>query len=63
MQFDEPKVIDAVCWLSDSSGPRREYSASNIRRRDLYEYLRFTGDLANRTKDLKDGETLQFEII
>lgn len=40
-----------------------EYSTSNIRRRGLYEYLRFTGDLAYQTKDLKDGEIIKFEIV
>ena len=39
-----------------------EYSKGNIRRRDLYEYLRFTGDVAYQTKDLKDGDTVNFEI-
>jgi hypothetical protein len=39
-----------------------EYSTDNIRRRDLYEYLRFAGDLANQTKDLQDGATVTFSI-
>lgn len=39
------------------------YSVSNIRRRDLYEYLRYTGDVANQTKDLKDGETMKFDFV
>ena len=40
-----------------------EYSTSNIRRGGLCEYLRFTGDVANQTKDLKDAETIKFEIV
>jgi hypothetical protein len=40
-----------------------EYSISNIRRRDLYEYLRFTGDVAKQAKDLKHGETVKFKIV
>ncbi|MCW1921037.1 DUF1851 domain-containing protein [Luteolibacter arcticus] len=40
-----------------------DYAAGNIRRRCLYEYLGFTGDLAQQTKDLKDGETIKLEIV
>ena len=40
-----------------------EYSMNNIRRRDLYEYLRYTGDVANQTKDLKDGETVKIDVV
>ena len=40
-----------------------EFSVSNIRRRELYEYLRFTGDVANQIKDLKDGETVKFDFV
>lgn len=40
-----------------------EYSIDNIRRRDLYEYLRFTGDVARQTKDLDDGETLKLVFV
>ena len=40
-----------------------EYSIGNIRRRGLYEYLRFTGDVARQAKDLKDGDTLKLEWI
>ncbi len=39
-----------------------EYSADNIRRRCLYDYLRFTGDLARQTKDLSDGESIEFKL-
>ena len=40
-----------------------EYSIDNIRRRGLYEHLRFTGDVARQTKDLKDGDILKFEWV
>ena len=40
-----------------------EYSPSNIRRRDLYQYLRFTGDVGNQTKDLKDGESIEIKVV
>ena len=40
-----------------------EYSMNNIRRRDLYEYLRYIGDVANQTKDLKDGETVKIDVV
>jgi hypothetical protein len=40
-----------------------KYAADNIRRRCLYDYLRFTGDLARQTKDLKDGDTIKFEVV
>ena len=40
-----------------------EYLPSNIRRRDVYEYLRFTGDVANQTRDIKDGESVEFEFV
>jgi hypothetical protein len=39
-----------------------KYSSENIRRRSLYDYLRFTGDLARQIKDLKDGETIELKL-
>lgn len=39
-----------------------EYSAQNIRRRCLYDYLRFTGDVARQTHKLKDGDKIQFQL-
>lgn len=39
------------------------YSPENIRKRSLYDYLRFTGDLARQTNDLKDGETIEFKVV
>jgi hypothetical protein len=39
-----------------------EYSAQNIRRRCLYDYLRFTGDIARQTHDLKDGDKIKFQL-
>lgn len=39
-----------------------EYSVGNIRRRGLYEYLRFTGDIGNQTKDMRDGEKLELRF-
>lgn len=39
-----------------------EYSSQNIRRRCLYDYLRYTGDIARQTKDLKDGDKIEFEF-
>ena len=39
-----------------------EYSPSNIRRRCLYEYLRYTGDVAEQIKDLKDCEAVLIDF-
>ena len=39
-----------------------EYSANNIRRRCLYDYLRFTGDIARQTNNLKDGDKIKFQL-
>lgn len=39
-----------------------KYSSENIRRRSLYDYLRYTGDLAKQVKDLKDGKTIEFNL-
>jgi hypothetical protein len=61
-EFGEPQVGECF-GLVIPAVFGGEYSKSNIRRRDLYEYLRFTGDVANQTKDLKDGEKVKFEFV
>gem|GEM_PF-585454 len=61
-QFGEPEVGECF-GLVIPAVLGGEYSVSNIRRRDLYEYLRYAGDVANQTKDLKDGETVKFEVV
>ncbi len=60
--YGEP-VIGECFGLTIPAVLGGEYSINNIRRRGLYEYLRFTGDVARQTKDLKDGDTLKFEWV
>ena len=61
-EFGEPEIGECF-GLVIPAVLGGEYSLGNIRRRDLYEYLRYTGDVANQTKDLKDGETVKFEVV
>ncbi len=39
-----------------------EYSISNLRLGSVYEYLKFTGELAFKTKDLKSGDKVEIVI-
>ena len=61
-EFGEPEVGECF-GLVIPPGLGGGYSVSNILRRDLYEYLRYAGDVANPTKDLKDGETVKFDVV
>ncbi|MEZ5300721.1 MAG: DUF1851 domain-containing protein [Verrucomicrobiales bacterium] len=61
-QFGEPEVGECF-GIVIPAVLGGKYSTSNFRRRDLYEYLRFTGELADQTKDLKDGDTVRFRVI
>ena len=61
-EYGEP-YIDECFGLIIPAVLGGEYSTGNIRRRDLYEYLRFTGDVANQTNNLKDGETVKLEFV
>lgn len=38
------------------------YVSENIRKRGLYDYLRFTGDVARQSQDLKDGDKVRFKF-
>ena len=40
-----------------------DYSVGNTRRRCLYDYLRYAGDIANQTKDLEDCDTVEFKVV
>jgi hypothetical protein len=42
--------------------PGGKYSPENIRRRCLYDYPRFTGDIARQTRDLKDGDKVDIHL-
>ena len=59
--FGEPLIGECFGFITPAVFGG-DFSVENIRRRDLYEYLRYSGDIANQTKDLKDGETVKFEI-
>ncbi len=61
-EFGEPEVGECF-GLVIPAVLGGQYSVSNIRRRNLYEYLRYTGDVANQTKEIKDGETVKFNVV
>lgn len=58
-EFGEPNVGECF-GLVIPAVLGGEYSKGNIRRKDLYGYLRLAGDIANQIKDLKDGEEVKF---
>ena len=59
--YGEPKVGECF-GLVIPAVLGGEYSLQNIRRRCLYDYLRYTGDIARQTKDLKDGDKIVFNF-
>ena len=60
--YGEPQIGECF-GLTTPAVLGGEYSIDNIRRRDLYEYLRFAGDVARQTKDLQDGDTVKLKFV